>query len=153
MKTMRSNKLYSCVETSYTESDGDEVDAFNGTHKECLEWMRQRYNTVAGYGIDIEKDMAWIEDDCGLGHAVIQDGNGRFRYEWYVIIPWEKRGEEKKEWTVVFPYGDERERKFDDEKELVRWLKEGMYSCEGAERDHYVNMLAEYDAGKMVLHY
>lgn len=85
--TIRSNKLYACVETNYTESNGDDVDSFVGTYEDCLAWMHQRYNTVAGDGIDPEKDMFWIEDDCGLGHAVIQNGNGRFRYEWYIIFP------------------------------------------------------------------
>lgn len=97
METMRSHKLYACVETNYTESNGDDVDSFVGTYEECLTWMHKRYNTVAGDGIDPDKDMCWIEDDCDLGHAVIQDNNGRFRYEWHIIIPYEKRGEEKRD--------------------------------------------------------
>lgn len=66
---------------------------------------------------------------------------------------WKPVKKKKKVYRVVFPYGEERERKFYDEDKLVYWLKNGMYSCEGAERDHYVNMLAEYDAGETVLHY
>ena len=32
-------------------------------------------------------------------------------------------------------------------------VMEGMFACEGAERDHYVNMLYELEQGRTTLHY
>jgi len=42
---------------------------------------------------------------------------------------------------------------FKTKKECRAWLMEGMFSCEGAERDHYVNMLSELECGKKSLKY
>jgi len=42
---------------------------------------------------------------------------------------------------------------FGNKRECREWLMEGMYGCEGAERDHYVSMLQQLDHGKRTLEY
>lgn len=44
-------------------------------------------------------------------------------------------------------------KEFKTKRECRAWLMEGMFACEGAERDHYVNMLYELEHGKTILHY
>lgn len=58
----------------------------------------------------------------------------------------------KYRYKVLFNYGKDC-RLFRSKRDIVHWLKDGMYGCDGAERDHYVNMMAELDCGRHVLHY
>lgn len=43
--------------------------------------------------------------------------------------------------------------RFDTDAQCRAWLMEGIYGCEGAERDHYVNMLRDFEAGVHDLNY
>lgn len=42
---------------------------------------------------------------------------------------------------------------FSRRKDCERWLKEGLYGCDGAERDHFADMLEQLDCGNTTLHY
>lgn len=42
---------------------------------------------------------------------------------------------------------------FNTKRACTKWLKEGLYGCDGAERDHYANMLEQLDCGKTTLDY
>ena len=60
----------------------------------------------------------------------------------------------------VWDYFDIRKRKavgilrrFQNSKKCREWLMDGIKSCEGSERDHYVNMLKCLDAGDRKLYY
>lgn len=44
-------------------------------------------------------------------------------------------------------------RRFPNSKKCREWLMDGIMSCEGAERDHYVNMLQRLEAGDRRLYY
>ena len=44
-------------------------------------------------------------------------------------------------------------RSFKTKKDCRGWLMEGLYACQGAERDHYVSMLQQLDCGKKTLCY
>lgn len=42
---------------------------------------------------------------------------------------------------------------FNRKKDCKDWLLHGMFVCEGAERDHYVYMLIQFEEGKKTLCY
>ena len=42
---------------------------------------------------------------------------------------------------------------FNTKRACTKWLKEGLYGCDGAERDHFANMLEQLDCGKTTLDY
>lgn len=44
-------------------------------------------------------------------------------------------------------------RVFRSRKAAKEWIMEGLVGCEGAEREHYVNMLVELESGKNTLTY
>ena len=42
---------------------------------------------------------------------------------------------------------------FNKKKECENWIIDGLMSCEGAERDHYVSMLGQLKSGEKTLCY
>jgi hypothetical protein len=44
-------------------------------------------------------------------------------------------------------------KEFSSKKACRKWLMEGIAGCDGAERDHFVNMLLELEDGEKTLHY
>jgi len=55
---------------------------------------------------------------------------------------------------VIFDnYRAEIIRSFSNKKDCRDWVMSGMFSCEGAEREHYVNMLGQLENGKKTLSY
>ncbi len=63
------------------------------------------------------------------------------------------RGESKRINKYIVLDGSRTLREFKTKRNCRSWLMDGIFSCEGAERDHYVNMLAELECGKKTLHY
>ena len=44
-------------------------------------------------------------------------------------------------------------KEFSSKKACRKWLMEGIAGCDGADRDHFVNMLLELEDGEKTLHY
>lgn len=44
-------------------------------------------------------------------------------------------------------------KRFSTKDEITSWLLEGLAGTDGAEREHYVNMLLDLKQGKTTLHY
>lgn len=44
-------------------------------------------------------------------------------------------------------------RTFSSKKDARTWIMEGLRSCEGAEREHYVDMLMQLEGGATTLYY
>lgn len=42
---------------------------------------------------------------------------------------------------------------FKSKRFAYEWIMEGLFACEGAERDHYVDMLDQFNRGEKVLFY
>lgn len=59
----------------------------------------------------------------------------------------------KKGYAIVDVDGFTVIKAFRTKRECRAWLMDGMFSCEGSERDRYVNMLAELECGKKSLTY
>lgn len=55
--------------------------------------------------------------------------------------------------TVVDRFQRNWKKTFRTREKCRAWLMEGMAGCEGAEQEHYTNMLLELEGGASVLHY
>lgn len=55
--------------------------------------------------------------------------------------------------TVIFSRTKVPEINFKNKTLAKRWLTKGMLSCEGSERDRYVSMYAQLEAGSRCLDY
>lgn len=59
----------------------------------------------------------------------------------------------KAKYKIIDRYNRDWSKEFSSKKECLEWVLEGMRSCDGAERDHYVDMLMELQTGATTLHY
>lgn len=44
-------------------------------------------------------------------------------------------------------------RRFRTKRAVMKWLMDGLYWTDGAERDHYADMIAQLDSGNALLFY
>lgn len=54
---------------------------------------------------------------------------------------------------VVVSLGKCGTKEFSGRKAAREWIMEGLFGCDGAERDHYVSMLGQLEAGRSNLDY
>lgn len=66
--------------------------------------------------------------------------------------PMKRKKKEYEIWDYA-PHGSFVIRIFPTKRKCYEWLLDGMRGCEGAERDHYVNMLLQLEEGRTKLIY
>lgn len=152
-------KVYCVIESNYSLSD---ASCYNGgvpqlfmTEKEAIEAVRKIVDAWNEMGYRLHPGLndgdKWADeryDEDGT-YAVIDTGCFHKAEIFCLEVP-----DPKEELiTIVDRFHQSWSKTFHSKEQAKEWIVDGLTGTEGAERDHYVNMLLELDSGSKILHY
>lgn len=129
---------------NYKPTEIATVSNYYDTYEEALEVLKE---CAEEDGIDLSRlneengEISTADGHRGYCITTIQHGHHYL----------EKATEQV--YTIVDRYQSDWKKTFKSATECKAWLMEGLMACEGAERDHYVDMLTEFMSGNTTLHY
>ena len=156
-------KVYCVIESNYSHSDAScyneaipmvylDMESAKRRFLEIIEdWKDMGFEIHRGQG-EGEKwtDIRWDSDDR-LAYIDCPSA-GFHRVEIYTVEVPVSNADGDTGVSVVDRWNSKWKRTFKTAAEAEDWLLDGMASCEGAERDHYVNMMMELKGGAKILH-